>query len=553
LRNKIILIAITILLMFSVNKSAYASYPDTNIRTIAVGSAPTSVAITTDYLFVSNSFDDTVSVIDLVTYANNTTIDVGKKPEHLIASSDKSKVYVSNYDDDSISIIDVATLTVSGTIGSIGDGPAGMCLSGSGDKLYVACALGDTVAVVTTSDDRAVHNFSSVGSGPYGVAASSDGNYLYVTLNSESSVALIDLTTNTVSDTRVAVGSGPKGIAMTPNGNYAYAANLTSDSLSNISTSSKLVVNTISNVGDGAHSIAITDNGEFAIVSNSNSSNVSVVDLINNTLIETITVESTPYGICLSADETLAFVANRGNNSVTVLEDQSKIVYESIDLHYLNNVATAQIVWHTTDSGTYQIEVGGTGTKGTGTVIYSGAVTALAPMTTDIVAATHLTNGDGAYKIYFYLTAVSDYVDYTTLVLDNSVPAVPFGLISGFGDGAVYLSWDATTDSDLEGYNIYYGTATGVYGAPVTIGVLETYTLSGLTNGTEYFIALTAVDITGNESAYSLEVTETPDRILGLSELAGENSCFIATASYDDHDKNSLITRLIDSIFRSGE
>jgi len=82
----------------------------------------------------------------------------------------------------------------------------------------------------------------------------------------------------------------------------------------------------------------------------------------------------------------------------------------------------------------------------------------------------------------------------------------------GGGAGTISLAWDApTTNSDgtpltdLGGYYVYYGTASGVYGSPVDAKNVTTYTLTGLTPGQTYFIALTAYDTSQNQSQFSNE------------------------------------------------
>ena len=71
----------------------------------------------------------------------------------------------------------------------------------------------------------------------------------------------------------------------------------------------------------------------------------------------------------------------------------------------------------------------------------------------------------------------------------------------------IKLAWDANPEGDLAGYKIYYGTSQGVYGTPVNAGNVTTYTLTGLTSGQTYYMALTALDSGGNESTYSSEVS----------------------------------------------
>jgi hypothetical protein len=72
--------------------------------------------------------------------------------------------------------------------------------------------------------------------------------------------------------------------------------------------------------------------------------------------------------------------------------------------------------------------------------------------------------------------------------------------------GDVVLQWDANTETDLAGYKVYYGTASGSYGTPVVVGLQTTYTVSGLAPGTYYF-AVTAFNTSGAESGFSNQVS----------------------------------------------
>ncbi|NOY84934.1 MAG: hypothetical protein GXO96_08985 [Nitrospirae bacterium] len=76
-----------------------------------------------------------------------------------------------------------------------------------------------------------------------------------------------------------------------------------------------------------------------------------------------------------------------------------------------------------------------------------------------------------------------------------------------FAESAI-LSWNANSESDLSGYKVYFGTSSGSYGTPTTVGNVTTYTVPGLNTGTYYF-AVTAFDTSGNESGFSTEVSKT--------------------------------------------
>jgi hypothetical protein len=94
-------------------------------------------------------------------------------------------------------------------------------------------------------------------------------------------------------------------------------------------------------------------------------------------------------------------------------------------------------------------------------------------------------------------------------------------LLSAATAAEVSLAWDANTEPDLDGYKIYYGLASGNYGAPVDVGNVEQHTLTGLDEGKTYYLAATAYDLDENESAFSEELIHLvpfsiPDQGKGL-------------------------------------
>lgn len=129
------------------------------------------------------------------------------------------------------------------------------------------------------------------------------------------------------------------------------------------------------------------------------------------------------------------------------------------------------------------------------------------------------------------------------------------------------LSWDAVDGATS--YRIYYGTSSPP-STTVDVGDTTTYTLSGLTNGQTYYVALsaiaqpayyiavTAIDSTGpydpgigHESAYSLEssvsvgspmesglsniISDFPEALVAYPNLTSQGPslhCFIATAAF---------------------
>src|SRR5213593_1289354 len=75
----------------------------------------------------------------------------------------------------------------------------------------------------------------------------------------------------------------------------------------------------------------------------------------------------------------------------------------------------------------------------------------------------------------------------------------------------VTLAWDPNTETDLAGYKLYYGLSSGSYPSSVDVCNLTSYTLSGLLEGQIYYFAVTAYNLSLNESGFSNEVSTTID------------------------------------------
>jgi len=73
----------------------------------------------------------------------------------------------------------------------------------------------------------------------------------------------------------------------------------------------------------------------------------------------------------------------------------------------------------------------------------------------------------------------------------------------------VMIIADPSADSDVVGYNVYYGTASGSYTTKVNAGNATTYIVSNLQAGSTYYFAATAYDSYGYESSYSNQLSAT--------------------------------------------
>jgi hypothetical protein len=94
---------------------------------------------------------------------------------------------------------------------------------------------------------------------------------------------------------------------------------------------------------------------------------------------------------------------------------------------------------------------------------------------------------------------------------------------------SVTLAWNPSFSTNVVGYNVYCGLASGVYNSLESVTGTNT-TITGLAAGTTYYFAATAVDALGVESQFSNETSYTTGvpTVLARTASAGQ---FVLTVS----------------------
>jgi YVTN family beta-propeller protein len=106
-------------------------------------------------VYVTNHFDNTVSVIATATSTVTATIPVGSGPSGVAVTPDGTKVYVANNGfgfGTNVSVIDAATNTVIATI-PVGSSPSNVAVTPDGRRVYVANFQSNNVSVIAKSAD----------------------------------------------------------------------------------------------------------------------------------------------------------------------------------------------------------------------------------------------------------------------------------------------------------------------------------------------------------------------------------------------------------------
>jgi hypothetical protein len=119
---------------------------------------------------------------------------------------------------------------------------------------------------------------------------------------------------------------------------------------------------------------------------------------------------------------------------------------------------------------------------------------------------------------------------------DSIPPNPPTGLRTQTGDNFIELYWDANTERDIAGYNVFVSSS--YEGRYELIGSTRTpyYLDNGARNGNIYYYAITAYDFEGNESALSRDVAYDIPRPEGYGVMLNDYHARPGFAGYDFSD-----------------
>jgi YVTN family beta-propeller protein len=140
-----------------------------------------------------------------------TVIPVGKGPEGNDLSPNGAELWVANSQDGSVSIVDVAAKKVTGTI-DVGTKRSNRIKFTRDGKFALVSDLEAGELVVIDVPTRKVTKRIPLGKMPEGILIAPDGARAFVAVNGDNHVAVVDLKTWQVTKT-IAPGNGPDGMA----------------------------------------------------------------------------------------------------------------------------------------------------------------------------------------------------------------------------------------------------------------------------------------------------------------------------------------------------
>jgi YVTN family beta-propeller protein len=246
----------------------------------------------------------------------------------LLASS--ARIYVANSDDNKITVIDPVTDRVTGEI-PVSANPHGIVPSPDGTRFYVSSESRDVLDVVDRKT-LAVIRHVPIGTRPNNVAITQDGKRVYICIRGGSCVDIVD-TALLERVKRVPVGKGPHNIYRTPDGERMIATSMDENKLTVINIKSEEVEFEIP-AGGVPRPLVIDANPDRSInrlfVQLSNLHGFEVIDWASRKVSERILLPEAPvgarplipqtfsHGIEISPDHKTLWVTSLLDNSVSV-------------------------------------------------------------------------------------------------------------------------------------------------------------------------------------------------------------------------------------------
>ena len=318
---------------------------DTNsgkvVQVVAVGHMPRGISLSPDgqQIFVANSWDDTVSVIDASSLRVVRTLTTGFEPNSVMADREGRTLYVANRLSSDISVIDLQSGQETKRL-LAGHGASYLALSHDGKRLYCTHVYPQPgahrtppeseITVIDTERQRVVerkplHNVAGV----FHIALSGDGKLgVAPQLRPKNLVPLAHVEHGwAFGDSLALFGDDVGGVVQVPIDELEryfampYSAVITPDK-------TKLYVSS-----SGAETITVIDIPKMlGYVRTARGPIANDLSASANYVVARIPVGRNPKGLLLSGDGKRLYVANRLDDSISVIDTTNDVVVSSIGL-----------------------------------------------------------------------------------------------------------------------------------------------------------------------------------------------------------------------------
>ena len=288
-------------------------------------------------IFVLNSLDATVSVIDPTTFTELRRLPTGKEPHHLYLTPDERSLLVANALGNSLTFIDPATGAVQRTVPGISD-PYQLRFSPDMKWFVTAANRLDQVAIYRWTPQGAGGELTLLkklptGKTPSHIAIDSTSTVAYVSMQDSNEVSAIDLATQTLRFS-FPVGQMPADVYLTPDDKQLLVG-LTGEEFVEVYALGPTGARRVQRLrtGAGAHAFRAWGDGRHVLVSNRVANTISRIDMTSMTVVDTYPAPGGPDCIEVRLDAQGArsiLVTSRWAGKLTVIDPATRTVVNQV-------------------------------------------------------------------------------------------------------------------------------------------------------------------------------------------------------------------------------
>lgn len=283
-------------------------------------------------VFVLNSLDDSVSVINPVNWTETQRIPTGKEPHHLYMTPDEKSVIVANALGDSLTFIDPRTAEVQRVVRGILD-PYQLRFSPD-MKWFVTVAnrLNHIDIYRWDGKDMTLAKRISSSKTPSHLWIDSKSTTVYSTMQDSDELVAVDLATQTIK-WRVRTGTMPADVFGTPDDKTLLVGLTGGDGVEVYDVTGKegRLVKKIP-TGLGAHAFRAAGDRRHVYVSNRVANSISKIDYRTFEVVKSFPAPAGPDCMDVSADGKTIMVASRWAKKLTVIDAESGTVVRQVNV-----------------------------------------------------------------------------------------------------------------------------------------------------------------------------------------------------------------------------
>ena len=283
-------------------------------------------------IFVLNSLDATVSVIDPVTWAETRRIPTGKEPHHLYLTPDEKSVIVANALSDSLTFIDPKTAEVQRTVRGILD-PYQLRFSPDMKWLLTAANRLNHVDIYRwDGKEMALAKRVATGKTPSHIWIDTKSTTAFVTMQDSNELVAIDIATQAIK-WRTPTGQMPADVFGSPDDRHLLVGLTGSDGVEVYDVTGKepRLVKTIK-TGAGAHAFRAAGDRRHVFVSNRVANTISRIDVQALEVNAVLPAPGGPDCMEVSADGKQLMVTSRWARKLTVIDIEARKVVRQVNV-----------------------------------------------------------------------------------------------------------------------------------------------------------------------------------------------------------------------------